>query len=63
MLPEEELRAAQDALDAAREAVHEAVRDRDAAIIRARSEGIPVARIAHLLNIDRQIIYRVTRRK
>lgn len=60
---ETDLIAAQDALREAQDATEHAARARDHAIIRARSEGIPAARIAHLLNIDRQIIYRVTRRK
>ena len=60
---ETDLIAAQDALREAQDATEHAARARDHAIIRARSEGIPVARIAALLNIDRQIIYRVTRRK
>lgn len=60
---ESDLIASQEALQAAQDDAATAARARDAAITHARSEGLSVARIAQLLNLDRQIIYRVTRRK
>lgn len=60
--PEGHLLATQDALDAAQEGQAEAVRARDDAIRYARSEGIPADRIAGILDVDRQIVYRALKR-
>lgn len=57
-----ELRAAQDALDVAQDALTDAARTREAAILSARAQGMPAARIADLLGTDRQIVYRILKR-
>lgn len=62
MTAEERLRAAQDVLNAAQAAAADAVRDRDAAILAAREDGMGATRIAAVLGVERQAVYKVLRR-
>lgn len=57
-----DLRAAQEALDVAQEALHAATIDRDAAVQAAYRSGVPVPQIAAELGVHRQIVYRIIRR-
>ena len=57
-----DLQAAQEAVDAAQEALHAATRDRDAAVQSAHRDGVPVPQIAQELGVHRQIVYRIIRR-
>ena len=57
------LEAAQAALDAIEEDRATAVAERDMAVTDARREGINVGAIADALHVDRQIVYRIIRRK
>ena len=56
------LRAAQEAVDVAQEALTAATRDRDAAVQAAYADGVPVPQIAAQLGAHRQIVYRIIRR-
>ena len=58
-----DLQSAQEAVDAAQEALTAATRDRDAALQAAYADGVPVPQIAAELGVHRQIIYRIIRRK
>ena len=56
------LRAAQESLDVAQEALQAATRDRDAAVQSAYRNGVPVPQVAAQLGVHRQIVYRIIRR-
>ncbi|WP_193104636.1 helix-turn-helix domain-containing protein [Brachybacterium sp. FME24] len=56
------LRAAQEALDVAQEALHAATAGRDATVQSAYADGVPVPQIAATLGVHRQIVYRIIRR-
>lgn len=56
------LEAAQETLDVAQEAAAEAVRARDAAILAALAAGLGPSRIADILGVERQTVYKVKRR-
>ena len=56
------LRAAQEAVDVAQEALQAATRDRDATVQAAYAGGVPVPQIAAELGVHRQIVYRIIRR-
>lgn len=58
-----DLQSAQEAVDAAQEALTAATRDRDAVLQAAYADGVPVPQIAAELGVHRQIIYRIIRRK
>lgn len=40
----------------------DAIRERDAAIVRARKTGTAASDIADLLDVDRQVVYRILKR-
>lgn len=40
----------------------DAIRERDAAIVRARKTGTTASDIADLLDVDRQVVYRILKR-
>ena len=58
----DDLRAAQEAVDVAQEALQAATRGRDAAAQAAYRNGVPVPLIAAELGVHRQIVYRIIRR-
>ena len=58
----DDLRAAQEAVDVAQEALQAATTDRDAAVQDAYRNGVPVPQIAAQLGVHRQIVYRIIRR-
>lgn len=62
MATNDRLRAAQESVDVAQEALHDATTDRDAAVQAAYRNGVPVHQIAAELGVHRQIVYRIIRR-
>ena len=56
------LRAVQESLEVAQEALTAATRDRDATVQAAYRNGVPVPQIAAQLGVHRQIVYRIIRR-
>lgn len=53
------LRAVQESLEVAQEALNDAIRVRDQAVRDARADGIPVPAIADALGVGRQMVYRI----
>lgn len=58
----DDLRAVQESLEVAQEALQAATADRDAAVQAAYRNGVPVPQIAAQLGVHRQIVYRIIRR-